>query len=143
MDTINQQVLASRFRANTDVIAACAKRPDPARGLFAVVQWVRELSRSASEDLRIALRNEYPTVGWGGEEEWPYVIDVAYWIHDAVDGAYHFLQGLPLWSSSLALVEDGRAILGYVYDPSSHEMFAAQGGQYLTAKRFRRSQAGS
>jgi myo-inositol-1(or 4)-monophosphatase len=41
---------------------------------------------------------------------------------------FHFVQGLPLWSSSLALVNYGRAIFGLIYDPFSHELFAAQEG---------------
>lgn len=128
MPKINPDVVASRLRGNADKIAARMDRPTPASDLIEVIKWVRDLSWRASKELRIALKSDYPAIGWVGEEERPESSGGLYWIHDAIDGAYHFLQRLPLWSSSLALVRDGHAIFGLVYDPSSQELFAALEG---------------
>ena len=38
----------------------------------------------------------------------------ASWIYDPIDGAYHYLMGLPLWSSSLALVVNGETRAAFV-----------------------------
>lgn len=53
----------------------------------------------------------------------------ASWIYDPIDGAYHYLMGLPLWSSSLALVVNGETRAAFVYDPVLDEMFTAVKGE--------------
>ena len=52
--------------------------------------------------------------------------------HVAVFRLVAYLQGLPLWSSSLALVKDGQAILALVYDPCHQELVAAEVGRGTT-----------
>ena len=55
--------------------------------------------------------------------------DEAFWIYDPIDGAYHYLQGLPLWSASLALIHGDNTIYAAVYDPVTRELFSANKGQ--------------
>ncbi|MCW6512908.1 hypothetical protein M8523_34080 [Hyphomicrobiales bacterium BP6-180914] len=62
-------------------------------------------------------------MGWTAEEAHPDGPD--YWLYDPIDGAYHFLRGLPLWASSLALVRHGRPVALLVYDSKGEELFAA------------------
>lgn len=50
------------------------------------------------------------------------------WCLDPLDGTSNFVAGFPLFSLSLALIEDGRAILGVVCDPVRGETFAARAG---------------
>jgi myo-inositol-1(or 4)-monophosphatase len=50
------------------------------------------------------------------------------WCVDPVDGTTNFLQGLPNFAVSVALIERGRSTLGVVYNPVSDELFAAQRG---------------
>jgi myo-inositol-1(or 4)-monophosphatase len=51
------------------------------------------------------------------------------WIVDAVDGAIQYLQGLPQWSVSIALVRDGTPELAALYSPFLGEVYtAARGG---------------
>ena len=45
------------------------------------------------------------------------------WIVDPLDGTREFLAGIPQWSISIGLAEDGVAVAGGVYNPSSDEMF--------------------
>ncbi|MCW6509237.1 inositol monophosphatase family protein [Lichenifustis flavocetrariae] len=88
-----------------------------------LIRHAREVSAQASRSLRASLAELHPEIGWTSEEARPDGHD--YWLFDPIDGAYHFLQGLPLWSSSLALVRHGRAVASIVYDPKGDELFAA------------------
>lgn len=47
------------------------------------------------------------------------------WVVDAVDGAVHYLQGLPQWSVSIALVRDGKAELAALHSPFLGEVYTA------------------
>lgn len=50
------------------------------------------------------------------------------WIVDPIDGTRSFIEGIPEWVISVALVEDGRPILAVVLNPSTDEAFAAEEG---------------
>jgi len=51
------------------------------------------------------------------------------WVVDAVDGAIQYLQGLPQWSVSIALVRDGKPELAALHSPFLGEVYtAARGG---------------
>lgn len=51
------------------------------------------------------------------------------WVLDPLDGTSNYAAGLPLFAVSLALVQDGRVVLGLVYDPVARECFSAIAGQ--------------
>lgn len=55
------------------------------------------------------------------------------WIIDPIDGTKAFIKGLAEWVVSVAIVKDGRPILGLIYDPIAEILyFAEQGhGAYL------------
>ena len=50
------------------------------------------------------------------------------WCIDPVDGTSNFVHGLPYFAVSVALIRDGRSVLGVVYDPVAKEAFAAERG---------------
>lgn len=51
------------------------------------------------------------------------------WCVDPVDGTSNFVNGLPYFAISVALMRKGRPVLGVVFDPVADEVFsAAQGG---------------
>ncbi len=50
------------------------------------------------------------------------------WILDPVDGTSNFAIGIPVYTVSLALMVQGKIVLGLVYDPSRDELFAARQG---------------
>ncbi len=52
-----------------------------------------------------------------------------YWCVDPLDGTTNYSAGLPYFALSLALVVEGRAVLGIVYDPVRHECFRAELGR--------------
>lgn len=59
------------------------------------------------------------------------------WILDPLDGTSNYASGIPFYSVSLALIEQGELKLGLVYDPERDECFSAQRGQgaYLNNER--------
>ncbi len=51
------------------------------------------------------------------------------WCIDPIDGTSNFVRGLPYFSVSVALIREGRSVLGVVYDPVGDEAFAAEAGR--------------
>lgn len=51
------------------------------------------------------------------------------WIFDPLDGVANFQAGIPIWSTSLALVENFWPVLGTVLLPSTGDLYYAQAGQ--------------
>jgi myo-inositol-1(or 4)-monophosphatase len=68
------------------------------------------------------------------------------WCVDPIDGTSNFVRGLPYFAVSVALLKDGKSVLGAVYDPVAEEMFAAEAGKgaFLNGERLiTRETAGS
>jgi len=51
------------------------------------------------------------------------------WCIDPIDGTSNFVRGLPYFAVSVALIREGKSVLGVVYDPVANEMFAAEQGK--------------
>lgn len=51
-----------------------------------------------------------------------------YWILDPIDGTINFLSHIPQWSTLLALIQNGRPVLGIVALPALDEVFVASLG---------------
>ena len=47
------------------------------------------------------------------------------WIVDPIDGTKEFIEGVPQFSISIALVHLGEPIIGVIYNPSTNELFSA------------------
>ncbi|MFA5973627.1 MAG: inositol monophosphatase family protein [Lentimicrobiaceae bacterium] len=58
------------------------------------------------------------------------------WIVDPLDGTTNFLHHIPLYSVSIALMEDDKIVIGVVYEPNLDECFYAWkgGNAYLNEK---------
>ena len=59
------------------------------------------------------------------------------WLIDPLDGTTNYIQGIPLFSVTIALQKDNEIILGVTYDPIRNEMFHAEKGKgaYLNNTR--------
>ncbi len=59
------------------------------------------------------------------------------WCVDPIDGTSNFVNGIPYFAVSVALMQGGKSILGVVYNPVSREMFTAMkdGGAWLDGER--------
>jgi len=51
-----------------------------------------------------------------------------FWCMDPLDGTTNFASGLPFYAISLALIEQGVASMGIVFDPIRNECFTASAG---------------
>lgn len=86
-------------------------------------------------DALLKQRLAMPNVGWLSEEteDNPARLDMRrLWIADPIDGTRAYIAGLPDWTIAVALVEDGRPLLGCVYAPVTDEMFFAEVGKGAT-----------
>ena len=54
--------------------------------------------------------------------------DAGLWCVDPIDGTSNFVNGLPYFAVSVALMRQGRPVLGVVYDPVADEAFHAAHG---------------
>jgi myo-inositol-1(or 4)-monophosphatase len=75
------------------------------------------------------------SVGWLSEESADDPARLAarqVWIVDPIDGTRAYLAGLPDWSISAALVEDGRPVAACLYAPVTDEFFLAVAGKGAT-----------
>ena len=50
------------------------------------------------------------------------------WVVDPIDGTKEFIEGIPQFSISIALVYLGNPIIGVIYNPSTDELFSASKG---------------
>ena len=65
------------------------------------------------------------------------------WIIDPLDGTTNFIHGVPLFSISIALLENNRLISGVIYEVNLQECFYAwqKGGAYLNGHKIKVSAA--
>ena len=63
--------------------------------------------------------------------------DDGLWCMDPIDGTSNFVNGLPYFAVSVALMRKGRSVLGVVYNPVADEMFYAEQGRgaYLNGEK--------
>jgi myo-inositol-1(or 4)-monophosphatase len=54
------------------------------------------------------------------------------WVVDPLDGTKEFVQGLPEWSVSVGLVEDGRAVAGGILNPATDQLILGALGSGVT-----------
>jgi myo-inositol-1(or 4)-monophosphatase len=52
-----------------------------------------------------------------------------HWIIDPLDGTTNFVHGIPMYCTSVALMDKDELILGVIYEPSADECFHAIAGQ--------------
>lgn len=50
------------------------------------------------------------------------------WIIDPLDGTRNYLNGIPVFSVSIALKQDGELVIGVIYEPVRKELFTARAG---------------
>ena len=88
--------------------------------------------KKADKYLYEFLSGEFPDDGWLSEE----TVDTKerllkdrVWIVDPLDGTKEFIEGVPHFSVSIALVKNGEPVVGVIYNPAKNEMFSCQKGK--------------
>ena len=82
------------------------------------------------------VKKHYPTHSVDGEEE-QFGKSSHVWVCDPVDGTAMYARHIPVATFSLALVIDGKPVLGVVYDPFSKNLYEATkgGGSFLNGEK--------
>jgi myo-inositol-1(or 4)-monophosphatase len=105
---------------------------------------VTDADRASEEIIMGAIRREFPDHDILTEEtrtddtgsQW-------LWLVDPLDGTVNFAHGIPIFSVSIALMNNGTLLAGMVYDPTRAEKYRAvrNEGAYLNGNPIRVSQA--
>jgi histidinol-phosphatase len=91
---------------------------------------VTDADRAAENILRDALAQERPgDVVFGEEFGGTAVFSGRQWVIDPIDGTKNFVRGVPVWSTLIALVEDGAPVVGVVSAPALHRRWWAGRGE--------------
>ncbi len=99
---------------------------------------VTEVDKSSEELITRIFAKKYPTISILGEEFGFNGDNTSkFWIIDPLDGTTNFAHGFPQFSVSIGLVENGKIILGCVYEVVRDELFyAARGkGAFLNGEK--------
>ena len=97
---------------------------------------VTTADQEADSRLKEILLGERPNYGWLSEE----TVDSPdrlgkerVWVVDPLDGTKEFIEGVPNFVVSVALVESGTSIVGVLFNPVTNEIFTAaeDEGAYL------------
>jgi len=113
------------------------------KGINDLVSYV---DKQAEEKLVEGLRKIVPEAGFIAEEGTSVQRGEVYnWVIDPLDGTTNFIHGLPIFSISIALLQQGEVVLGVVYEPNRDECFYAVKGQkaYCNEKLINVSNCGS
>ncbi len=93
--------------------------------------FVTKFDKGAEEIFFTLLRGYFPDIPFLSEESgktWD-KDDKKFWVLDPLDGTSNYVRGMPIFTTSLALVDNGRPVLGVIYDPVREELFWAEKGK--------------
>jgi myo-inositol-1(or 4)-monophosphatase len=86
--------------------------------------FVSYVDLKAEQRLVDGLDKLLPEAGFITEEETIRKSGVVFnWVIDPLDGTTNFIHGLPVYSISVALMENGKPVIGIVYEVERHETF--------------------
>jgi myo-inositol-1(or 4)-monophosphatase len=127
---ITRQAGAAIMNYYQDAFAVTDKSPDNP---------LTDADLAADSLLKRQLGALLPEAGWLSEEttDNPERLAKKYvWVVDPLDGTKEFVMGLPEFSVSVGLVEDGRPLLAVVFNPPTGELFYGErgGGVFLNGR---------
>jgi inositol-phosphate phosphatase/L-galactose 1-phosphate phosphatase/histidinol-phosphatase len=89
--------------------------------------------REAEATMRRLIEAEMPTHGILGEEYGADRLDAPYvWVLDPIDGTKSFVTGKPLFGTLIALLREGRPIVGIIDMPALDERWVGAAGRLTT-----------
>jgi myo-inositol-1(or 4)-monophosphatase len=89
--------------------------------------WVSDADTSSEHAIRDVLHDAAPELAFFGEETGGERAEVG-WFVDPLDGTANFVHGFPVVGVSVALVADGRPVVGVVQAPMLGRVYAARLG---------------
>lgn len=89
---------------------------------------VTEADLAAERFIRDQIKKRFPEHGIIGEEFGAEGNADLAWIIDPIDGTKSFIHGVPLYTTLLALVDNGKPVCGAIYAPATGELCMAVKG---------------
>jgi histidinol-phosphatase len=133
------QAALDAARAATEVINRLYQR-NIAVTLKADRSPVTEADVQAERAIRAVLEQRFPGYGFYGEETGQNAMDADnVWLVDPIDGTKSFVRDCPFFSTQIALLREGRLVLGVSCAPAYGELAWAEegGGAWLAGKPIR------
>jgi myo-inositol-1(or 4)-monophosphatase len=94
---------------------------------------VTEADHASERAIFEVIKKDFPDHFLLSEEAGEIVMDSNYkWIIDPIDGTVNFAHGIPICCVSIGVEQDGKMILGAVYNPFINEFYFAQSGYGAT-----------
>lgn len=92
--------------------------------------FVTEADKKTEETIVAVLRAAFPEHGFlgeegGGENEQAEHV----WVIDPIDGTGNFINGIPLFGISIALLRGGQPVLGVIFNPITYSLYVAEKGK--------------
>ena len=88
--------------------------------------------RGAEELLRRRIAQRFPAHGIIGEEHGSERADAEFvWVLDPIDGTKAFITGVPLWGTLIALLHEGKPVLGCIHQPVLGQLLVGDGATAL------------
>lgn len=95
--------------------------------------FVTKADTEAEEVVVAIIAKHYPDHGILGEEGAEINPGAEYqWLIDPIDGTGNFINGIPLFAISIALLKNGVPVVGVVYNPVTRSLYAAEAGKGAT-----------
>lgn len=110
------------------------------------IDLVTEIDRKSEDYLVTSIQQQFPGHKVITEERGVILgDDRQVWYIDPLDGTVNYAHGVPIFSVSIAYVENGQVKMGVVYDPMQAELFCAERGHgaSLNGRSIQVSRAGS
>jgi histidinol-phosphatase len=101
---------------------------------------VTEADVRAEETIKGILSERFPSYGFYGEETGQHAMGASsVWLVDPIDGTKSFVRECPFFSTQIALLREGRLVLGVSSAPAYGELAWAEvgGGTFLNGKAIR------
>jgi len=96
--------------------------------------FVTKADKEAEEAIVSYIKDKHPDHGFLGEEGSNTHTDAEYvWVIDPLDGTKNFVNGIPIFAVSIALLRNGKVAVAVVYNPITRSMYSAElgkGAQY-------------
>jgi histidinol-phosphatase len=127
------EVIQGYYRRNTEVTI----KPDQSP--------VTQADVRAEETIRELLQARFPGYGFFGEEGGRHRMDADnIWVVDPLDGTKSFVRDTPFFSTQIALLREGKLVLGVSHAPAYGEIAWAEqgGGAFLDGERLHVSDVG-
>lgn len=90
--------------------------------------FVTDADKAVEQAVRARIEAERPGEGFFGEETGVTEKGSRQWVVDPIDGTSNFLRGVPNWATLIALVENGKPVVGVVSAPAFQKRWWASEG---------------